>query len=649
MRTGAFLRSTLLLFAAACPALLLAQFQQPTDEELKMTADPKAPGAAAVFLNVTEISNNPLHFQSYYARIKILTEKGEALATVELPYEKDEYQYEVAAIQGRTIHPDGTVVPLTGKPADLLITKNGDTQYRRKAFTLPSVEVGSIIEYYFQLRCGEDYYFPLPHWQVQHDYLVHKAHYFFTPDMGDESLAVSSVLPAGVAPKKEALGRFSLDLEDVPPAPQEEWMPPITSALFKVVFYYQDLNGLDDFWQNAGKKWSRSVEQFTEPSKSFRGSVSALIAPGDTDLDKAKKLYKAVQSLDNTDFSREKSSAERKDLKLKSVKRAEDGWKQKSGSRTEIALLYLSMLRAAGLTAYAMRVVDRNKGVFTPSDFNLDQLDSTIVILSIDGKEMFLDPGEKLCPFQTVDWRHSRAAGLRQSASGTVIGTSPPQAYGSNTVLRIADLTLDSHGAVEGSIRFVLSGQEALHWRQIALENDESEVKKQFDEWVAGTVPDGVEAHIDHFVALDDPESNLTAIVNAHGTIATITSKRYLLPGLFFETRGSHPFVNQDMRRTPVDMHYGEQISDEVVYHLPAGLEVENAPEANKIPWEGHAVLLIKSKVEPSQVTVTRTLARAFTLAKPEEYQYLRGFYLKVAAADQQQLILTASSAAKGK
>jgi len=356
-----------------------------------------------------------------------------------------------------------------------------------------------------------------------------------------------------------------------------------------------------------------------------------------------------VQSLDNTDFSREKSSAERKDLKLKSVKRAEDGWKQKSGSRTEIALLYLSMLRAAGLTAYAMRVVDRNKGVFTPSDFNLDQLDSTIVILSIDGKEMFLDPGEKLCPFQTVDWRHSRAAGLRQSASGTVIGTSPPQAYGSNTVLRIADLTLDSHGAVEGSIRFVLSGQEALHWRQIALENDESEVKKQFDEWVAGTVPDGVEAHIDHFVALDDPESNLTAIVNAHGTIATITSKRYLLPGLFFETRGSHPFVNQDMRRTPVDMHYGEQISDEVVYHLPAGLEVENAPEANKIPWEGHAVLLIKSKVEPSQVTVTRTLARAFTLAKPEEYQDLRGFYLKVAAADQQQLILTASSAAKGK
>ena len=43
----------------------MAQFQAPTDEELKMTADPKAPGAAAVYLNIEEIANDPLHYQSY--------------------------------------------------------------------------------------------------------------------------------------------------------------------------------------------------------------------------------------------------------------------------------------------------------------------------------------------------------------------------------------------------------------------------------------------------------------------------------------------------------------------------------------------------------------------------------------------------------
>jgi hypothetical protein len=38
-----------------------------------------------------------------------------------------------------------------------------------------------------------------------------------------------------------------------------------------------------------------------------RKQLPALIAPTDSDLDKARKLYKAVQALDNTDYSRKKS------------------------------------------------------------------------------------------------------------------------------------------------------------------------------------------------------------------------------------------------------------------------------------------------------------------------------------------------------
>src|SRR5208282_2558567 len=101
-------------------------------------------------------------------------------------------------------------------------------------------------------------------------------------------------------------------------------------------------------------------------------------------------------------------------------------------------------------------------------------------------------------------------------------------------------------------------------------------------------------------------------------------------------------------RIEPVDMHYGEQTVDQVTYHLPAGLAVEGAPQDAKIPWEGHAVLVLKTKPEGGAITVTRQLARAFTIAKPEEYQSLREFYQKVAAADQQQLVLTTSLAGKG-
>jgi hypothetical protein len=79
----------------------------------------------------------PLHYRSIYARIKVLTDKGKDLATVDLPYVRSNYK--ITDISGRTIHPDGTVIPLTGKPEDLMTSKNGDQEIGRKVFTLPEV------------------------------------------------------------------------------------------------------------------------------------------------------------------------------------------------------------------------------------------------------------------------------------------------------------------------------------------------------------------------------------------------------------------------------------------------------------------------------------------------------------------------------
>jgi hypothetical protein len=670
MRITALVRHLPLLLALTSPALLLAQFQQPTDEELKMTADPKAPGAAAVYLNVEEVTSDQLHYQSFYARIKVLTEKGKELATVDVPpYLRGTSK--ITDIRGRTIHSAGTIIPLTGKPADLLVAKmavknSGDTlQVNRKVFTLPSVEVGSILEYTYQVQ-DDDNISSSPHWEVQRPYFVHKAHYAFTPFksflpgiqnqtsmyMQDEHGRVINTLiwwpklPEGVTVKSDASGRYTVDVTDVPPAPDEEWMPPIQSVLYKVFFYYKAASSAQEFWINDAKLWAKDLDRFAEPSKSIREAVSGLISPTDSDLDQAKKLYKAVQALDNTDYSRKKSEAEMKQLHLKTAKHAEDTWTQKSGDSEDIALLYLAMLRAAGLTAYANKVVDRERGVFDITYLSLSQLDNTLVVLNAGGKEIELDPGEKMCPFGTVSWRHSSAGGLTQSAKGNGAVTTGAQQYPDNKTLRIGDVTLDSHGALTGIFRFVMTGQGALYWRQKAFTNDETEVKKQFDKSLEPIFPDGVEAHIDHFLGLDDPDVNLVAIINAKGATGAATSKRLMLPAFFFETRGKQPFVAQEKRTQPVDMHYGDLVTEQVTYHLPDGFTVEGAPQDNKIAWPQHAVLTVKSVSAPGQITIAHSLASAFTFAKPEEYQDLRGFYQKVAAADQAQLVLTRSTTA---
>jgi hypothetical protein len=58
------------------------------------------------------------------------------------------------------------VIPLVGKPEDLLISKNGDKQFGRMVFTLPSVEVGCILEYRYELHYDDKVY-SSPMWDVQ--------------------------------------------------------------------------------------------------------------------------------------------------------------------------------------------------------------------------------------------------------------------------------------------------------------------------------------------------------------------------------------------------------------------------------------------------------------------------------------------------
>lgn len=354
-----------------CGRWAFGQFQPPTPDELKMMSDAKYPDASAVYLNYETKTNNQVGFESVYARIKILKESAKELATVHIPYSKHSGGEWVAAISGRTIHADGSIIPMNVKPEDLMRSKAGESEIRDVVFNLPSVEVGSIIEYYYQVRLDNQEgldnmatrWVMIPHWEVQRSYPIRKEHFVFEPERSQagRSLMWYTNLPGGQKIQPNAGGVFDLALTDIPPFLDERWAPPLDSQKYKVIFYFTGAVSEQQYWQAVSKDWLKEVEHFADPSSTIKQAVSTLVTPTDSDLDRAKKIYVAVQTLDNTDFSRKKSDAELKRAGLKATKRAEDVWKQKSGSSDEIAMLYLAMLRAAGVKAYPMIVVDRDR------------------------------------------------------------------------------------------------------------------------------------------------------------------------------------------------------------------------------------------------------------------------------------------------
>jgi len=619
-----------------------------------MTSDPKAPGAAAVYLYLEERVDDPHSFRSVYARIKILTEAGRELATVHVvyqkrfvfnavgnnssrmgsgtathwdapdvnhagedqPYDTDNYvgHIEVAAIEGRTIHSDGTIVPLTGSAADLLKEGHVGDRVNDMTFNLPSVEVGSIIEYRYQVRY--DRFLQAPDWQIQQPYFVHKAHYLFIPAeqfdadhaqggagvtasgiLGSNGelmtdIRATAILPEGKVLRADARNQYSLDLTDIPAIPQEPYAPPLGSQIYRVDFYYIFTPDEKEFWQKEMGWWTRDVNQYTAATPLLKNTVAEACSPADPPLEKAKKLYALVQKIENTDMGHTSTSG------LIPRGSVELVLQDKRGNSKEIGFLYLALARIAGITARPERISTRERGIFDPKFLNTDQLDGNVVALTIDGQEVIVDPGVRMAPFQTLYWSHSGAAGVAMGAGGkveTVI--TPLQENKDNTTVRVGSLNISADGQVSGTLKVGFTGQQAIRLRQIALRSNADAAKAELNQMLSSQVPAGVSVHVDRVANLDDSSKQLVAFVPVSGMLASRTGGRLILPRLFFETRESNPFPADAGRTLPVDMRYPAQDQEQITYVFPAGYAMEGKPEDTVLKWEENAAYQLKSRL----------------------------------------------------
>jgi Transglutaminase-like superfamily/Domain of Unknown Function with PDB structure (DUF3857) len=670
------IRRTLALCLPLACLLVLApiaraeQWTAPTPEELKMTSQPEVPGAAAVYLFKEEITEDKLHMWSKYVRLKVLTEAGKEYANVELKqYSGSQGRgFTVGGIAGRTIHPDGTIIPFTGKPFDKLIEKGQGFKETAKVFTMPDVEVGSIIEYRYQLRY-DDNYFIAPDWFVQSDLYTRKGHYVWKPtgetlitsdDKGGQltsGIAWLPILPKGAdfkQTRQPAVGYqggdqfvVELNIHDVPPVPDEEYMPPIESLSYRVLFYYSPYRSQDEFWKNEGKRWAKNHDKFIGPDSKVRAAVKDLVADSDTPEQKLRKIYAAVMKLDNTSYTRERSAAEDKSQGLGEAKSTDDIWERKRGNDDEITELFVAMARAAGMKAYVMGVTNRDRSIFLAGYFSLSQLDDDIAIVNIDGKDQFFDPGQRYCPYGQLAWKHTIVQGLRQVDGGSAFGDTPGSPYKNQRVDRVADLTMDEHGEATGTVTMTFQGSPALRWRQSYLRGDETSLKHDLQTSVEKLLPGGMDVKVSSIQQLEDYEQPLIVKFDVKGQIASSTGKRLLLPGDIFEANAKPTFPHEK-RDLAVYFEYTRAQLDAVRVKFPASLAVESVPAGQDLPYQKTAMYSLKSETTATSVTVRRNFLLGDMFFPKEEFPQLRAFYTKLETKDQEPVVLKVAAGAGG-
>lgn len=648
--------------SAACVAS--DQWTAPTQEELKMTEQKEVPGAPAVYLFREETSEDALNMWSVYVRLKVLTDAGKEFGNVRLQTRQDVsgFGFQVTDIAGRTIQPDGTVVPFTGKPYEKVVENSKEGKTKSKVFSMPAVQVGSILEYRYKVRF-EEHFFVAPTWYPQQDLYVRKAHYMWRPTSAQltstenghetlsDSIAWSPVLPPGAAVKSVQLpgGQFTYELtiSDVKPQPEERSMPPLDNYSYRVYFYYTSFHTAEEYWRTEGKFWSKQMDKFIGPGSGVRTFVSQTISPSDGEEVKLQKLYAAVMKLENTSYTRTRTTAEQK----KEFKNTDDVLATQRGTDDQIAMLFIAMARAAGFKAYAMSLTNRENKVFMNSYLTFGQLDDTIAIVNVGGKERYFDPGRRYTPFGHLDWRHTLTSGVRQSDAGSVIANTNLEPYSFSNVQRVGDLQLDETGLAKGSVKISYLGYPASGLRQHALSTDETELKDELRKELESDLPGGAEVVVDKIENLADYEKPLVVTYNVKGPLAKATSTRLIVPAdVFFVNE--KPVFTAERRETVVFFRYPEMMQDAVRVKYPASYTVESAPPVLNEIYDKRLALAMKSKPGPNSITVYRDFIKGDFIFTPKEYPQFRAYYNKLQDANTAQVVLKAaantSSAAPG-
>ena len=608
---------------------------------MQLKSEPRAPAAAAIYLYRQIDRDDSGPDEVVYERIKVLTDEGRKYGNVEIGYLKN---YEsVRNIEARTIRPDGTVVNFDGTVYDREIVKAQQEKLQARTFTLPNVEVGSIIEYRYRHGLRRGYVFD-SRWVLSEDLFTRHAKFSLRPyQYYTLRWSWPLGLPDGTPDPKQEKGTIRLETFNVPAFTAEEFMPPSDVMKYRVEFIYEENSRAQkdfaSYWKAHNKLHYARVESFVRGHRALAKTVAQVVQPGDSPEVKLRKLYAYVQSLRNLSYEREKSEQEVQREKLADISDAEDALKHGYGSGIELTWLFLGLAREAGFEAEAVLLPTRDSSFFNPKLMNSSQLRSNAVIVKLGDREVYLDPGVPHTPFGMLPWFETAVNGLRLDKNGGTWITTPLGLAADSRVERKAVFKLSSAGTLEGKVTTTYTGLEAAVRRLLEQDEDATDRRKYLESDLESDIPTGIRVKLTNSPDWDGSDAPLVAEydVTVPG-YATFAGRRALMAIGLFGASEKHTFEHA-ARVQPLYFHYPYQHTEDISVELPAGWQANSLPKPRAQDLKTLAYKITAEEAQGS-LRLKRDLTMGMLLVDVKEYPKVRGFYQTVRAGDEDQVVI---------
>jgi transglutaminase-like putative cysteine protease len=398
----------------------------------------------------------------------------------------EEGRERVKIVRATVYHRDGSVYPFDPRAVEVSAPQAEELffqDYRSLSYSLPQVEVGSIVEYEVETETynpfRKDFFFP--RWGFQGGSPSLMSHFSITVPAGQKLYYTASHFDGawkkGAKPRvttKDGATTYDWRLDEIPGivgepmmVPYYDYAPNVKAALF------DDWGRIDDWLADMYKERLKASPELT-------AFTLDLIKGAKTDDDKVAAIYHYVQ----------------REVRYIAIKMgvasgwggyaADVTWKKRYGCCIDKAILFASMLRVAGIRAEPVLL---NPNDEARHDYRVPDIwfAHAITHLTVGGRDMFLDSTGS-------DYRYPELASFDHGVEvrdvfkrGTrTIPTPAPAANVSDYTYKIA---LDAAGGAVVSYGASYNGSHEGELRGYYKSLKESEQRKDFENWINGISP----------------------------------------------------------------------------------------------------------------------------------------------------------------
>ncbi len=545
-------------------------------EELDAVAPRIDPDAHCEFtlrkVRIDDSSGGASYF--YHYRAKVFTEAGvKAWDKVDLSYGQG---WKVSGIRARVIFPDGSVALLDR--SDIYKRKIFENEHFKgyaKSFSFPGLKVGCIIEY--KWRLSRQYGFAEVLVELRAEWPTWSYHVRVTPF---RARAASIRAFNGKFALKKKMGRFELSIENQPArsnkpylAPRKDFEPFFT---LDYAFSTQAL-GQDKYWNYRGGNLESINDHMVRPKSSKVKKLAAQLFDGIRfPEDRLRRAYEyCTEEITNISEYTDRFTEQELD-ELDENDSPNDTIRNGYGTRWDIAGLFASLAGAAGFKARLVQVEDQEDCTFFKRRLGAFNLSGMLVgVRKADKSWRYFDPGSSFLPFEVLNPGNAGSVTLVEYGGYFNFYETPDVARDFSQLARIADVSINEYGDLEGLVQMQCKGYSGL-WRKrlfVDMTTKEMETHVLETEWTQ-RIPRAVVSDFEVFNADSTYEHLVLKYRIRIPGYADVLGDRLILNPSLFE-HGSKPLFVDEERTEHIRFPYLQMIRDKVTISVPEGFRFE--------------------------------------------------------------------------